>query len=125
MAIVAIQINGREYHLACDDGQEEGLRVIGQDLDDRVRLLARSAGSVGESTLFLLTAVTLCDELNDASKKIRELRQRVSELLVEAENDGKEAEQARVREMEAAMAATLDDVAERISRLSGQLEGSG
>ena len=31
MTIVNIKINGREYHLACDDGQEEHLRLLADD----------------------------------------------------------------------------------------------
>jgi cell division protein ZapA len=64
MAIVAIKVNGREYNLACDDGQEEHLRHLADEVDGRVRALsARMGGQIGENMGLLLAAVTMADEL--------------------------------------------------------------
>lgn len=64
MAIVAIKVNGREYNLACDDGQEEHLRHLADEVDGRVRALsARMGGRIGENMGLLLAAVTMADEL--------------------------------------------------------------
>ncbi len=36
MAQVAVEINGRKYQIACDDGQEAHLKRLGDYIDNRV-----------------------------------------------------------------------------------------
>lgn len=44
MAQVTVQVNGREYKLACDDGQEGHLSTLASYVDERVREIAQGAG---------------------------------------------------------------------------------
>ena len=60
MAVVHIHIGGREYDIACDDGQEEHLRFLADEVDDRIRALIFGMGSnPGEGMSLLLTALTM------------------------------------------------------------------
>jgi cell division protein ZapA len=70
MAQVEVHINGRNYVLACADGEEARLRQLSDYLDGRMTKLARSVGMVGEARLFLLGALMLADELAEANTKI-------------------------------------------------------
>ena len=64
MAVVRVQINGRIYDIACDDGQEDHLRLLADEVDERVRaLLGSASGSTGEIMALLLTSLTMADEL--------------------------------------------------------------
>lgn len=122
MAVVSVNINGKEYHLACDDGQEEQLIGLSQEVDERLRLLARQMPQAGESMLLLLVAVMLADELGDAKRTHRQLQgqlNRVSDML---DQEHATTDQARMAEIESAMAATLQDVANRIEKIAAQLD---
>jgi cell division protein ZapA len=118
MAVVSVKINGREYHLACDDGQEEHLRLLADDLDERVRDLAtRMGGNVGEVMGFLLAAITMADEIIENKREI----ERLSSNSRPFSSLPAEGAQGAVY-TESAMATTLDEIAERIERIAERIE---
>ncbi len=65
MAIVDIDINGRSYQIACDDGQEDHLRELSVKVNQIVKNLVASMGQVGDARLILMASLLLADELND------------------------------------------------------------
>ena len=65
MAQVDIQIGGRQYELACRDGEEEHLRSIARMLDRKAADVSQSMGGLNEARHLLLAALLLADELND------------------------------------------------------------
>ena len=65
MAQVSLRINGYAYMLGCADGEEEHLRALAEDLDQRIDALKASAGPSGEARLLLMAALMLSDELHD------------------------------------------------------------
>lgn len=73
MAQVDIDINGRQYKVACDDGQEDRLKQLAAYYDRHVTGLARDIGQIGDARLMLLAALSLCDELFETKKRISEL----------------------------------------------------
>ena len=117
MAIVHIRVNGREYDLACDDGQEEHLRLLADEVDERVRALTFGAGtSVTEPMGLLLAALTMADEITENKKEIERLA-----TAPKAASNGA-ATQARLAEIESAMAGTLNDIAARIEKIADSVE---
>jgi cell division protein ZapA len=70
MAQVDVTINNRSYTLACADGEEARLRQLAEYVDNRVSKLTKATGMVGESRLLLLVALTLADELAEASARL-------------------------------------------------------
>jgi cell division protein ZapA len=63
MAEVNLLVGGREYRLACRDGEEEDLRAAASLLDARVSNLSENLGSVGEARLLLMAALLVSGEL--------------------------------------------------------------
>lgn len=117
MAIVHIRVGGREYDLACDDGQEEHLRFLADEVDERVRALTFGAGaSVTEAMGLLLATLTMADEIIDNKKEIEKL----ASAPKSASNGA--ATQARLAEIESAMAGTLNDIAARIEKIADSVE---
>lgn len=104
MAQVALDINGRRYDIACDDGQEAHLRRLGQYIDRRVRELASSVGPVGEARLLVMACLLMADELYELGGRL---------------DDGAGAEPAETR-----TAAELDGLADRLERIAARLETS-
>lgn len=76
MGQVVVKVNGREYPLACNDGQEPRIRRLAQYVDAKVNEFTRSLGQVGEARLILLAALTIADELSDANEAVQQERNR-------------------------------------------------
>lgn len=75
MAEVDIEVNGREYRVTCDDGQEERLRQLAAYFNRYVTQLADNLGQIGDARLMLLSALTVCDELYVMKERVIELQQ--------------------------------------------------
>lgn len=120
MAIVHIRVGNREYDVACDDGQEDHLRLLADDIDERVRsLMFNMGGSVGDNLALLLTSLTIADELVESKKEIRSIAADVAHLSSQLDRD---QQRSRMAEMEGAMAHTLDEIATRIEKIAERIE---
>jgi cell division protein ZapA len=117
MAHVSVTINGRQYRMACDDGQEHHLARLAHDLDQRMGNLRSTFGEIGDTRLTIMAALTLIDELS-------ELRQRMHRI--ETEFTGLQHARAvaldRSEAMEADIAAALTSAAERIEKAVRMIE---
>ena len=119
MAIVGVRIGGREYHLACDDGQEEHLRLLADDVDDRVRdLVSRMGGNTGEVMGFLLAAITMADEIIENKREVERLSSEVRQLIAIVDNGGQLVDVYNEGNIEDTVAITLEEIAQRIETMS-------
>lgn len=66
MSQVEIRVNGRDYKVTCEEGQEDRLYRIAAFFDKRVTSMADDLGQIGDARLMLLAALTVCDELFEA-----------------------------------------------------------
>ncbi len=86
MAKVAITINGKQYSLACDDGQEERIRTAGALLGAGVDELATQMDRVNDLNLVIMASVMLADELIQEQKaREREAAPDLEELAMALE----------------------------------------
>ena len=65
MAEVTITINGRNYGIACDAGQEQRVMELGQYINDRLKSIASAGAATTESHLLVLTSLVLADEVHE------------------------------------------------------------
>jgi cell division protein ZapA len=73
MPQVEIMVNDRAYKIACAEGEEERLVKLADYFDRQVRRLAGDLGQIGDQRLFLLAALTACDDLHEARARLDEL----------------------------------------------------
>ena len=59
MGQVSITIRGRQYQIACDDGQEAHLARLGRYLDEQSQQLAVNTGSVNDTMMMVMVALTV------------------------------------------------------------------
>ena len=108
---INVTINGRQYRMACEDGQEVRLLKLAESLESRIGNLRGKFGEIGDARLTVMAALTVCDELVDASNRIRTLEQEVISL-----RDVRVAASDRVKATQVAVANALNAAAERIER---------
>lgn len=113
MSTVRARIHGREYALACDDGQEAQLQQLIDAVNSRAERLGKHLGkTVPENMLLLYTALTLADEMQQAQLQ----GERLSRAAEAAGSD------AKLFSLQEEMATNLQDLAARIHRIADQLE---
>lgn len=123
MAIVNIRLNSRQYDVACDDGQEDHLRGLASEVDERIKSLIKAMGSnPGESMALALTSLMMADELIENKKEITKIAMEVKRLSSLVNDDQKQEHEDRMLEMESAMASTLEDIALRIEKIAEAIE---
>lgn len=105
MAQVSVEVNGRDYVVGCEDGQERRLAELAASVDAQVRQVARDVGPLGETRLMLMGALVMADDIAELRGEIETLKSRLAEAQVE---------RGRV---ELAAVSALDAAAARIERL--------
>lgn len=116
MSHINVTINGRQYRMACEEGQEMRLLKLAESLEARVEQLRGKFGEIGDQRLTVMAALTACDELFDAHLRIRNLEQELSSL-----RDVRVAAVDRAKQTQAAVANALNAAAERIERTTQAL----
>jgi cell division protein ZapA len=110
---VNVTINGRQYRMACEEGQEVRLVRLAENLEARIEGLRGKFGEIGDARLTVMAALTVCDELLDANNRIRSLEEEIVALrgvrLVAAD---------RARVTQGAVSNALNAAAERIEKIT-------
>src|SRR5258705_7395537 len=65
MGQVSVRINGRQYRMACDDGQEDHLTRLAEDLDQRIEQLRTDFGEIGDIRLTVMAALIVAHQLGE------------------------------------------------------------
>jgi cell division protein ZapA len=123
MSQVTVAINGRQYRMACEDGQEDHLRQLCADLDRRIDDLRGKVGEIGDARLIVMAALTIADELFEAGTRIGKLEQELATL-----RNARASATDRSQATQAAIVEAFNTAAARIEALSKQLNqgiGSG
>jgi cell division protein ZapA len=119
MAHVTVTINGRQYRMACEDGQESHLEQLAADLGRRVDELRENFGEIGDNRLLVMAALTLSDELSETRQRMRRLEGDLGGL-----QNARVAAADRSQATQAAVVAALNAAAERIEGVTRSLNQS-
>src|ERR1700730_12076548 len=113
MAHVSVTISGRQYRMACDDGQEHHLARLSHELDQRIAHLRTTFGEIGDMRLTVMAALIVADELSAVRQRMR----RVEEINNIAQQASVPAAR-RTEAVQAGVAAAIDAAAERIEKIA-------
>src|SRR5471032_2235032 len=109
MSQVNVTINGRQFRMACEDGQEGHLVSLARELDNRISGLRTKFGEIGDTRLTVMAAITVADELAEAALRITRLEEELAAL-----QDARVATSDRTKAAQASVASALSAAAERI-----------
>jgi cell division protein ZapA len=113
---VNVTINGRQFRMACEDGQEDHLRGLAKGLDDRIVALRGQFGEIGDARLTVMAALMIADELAETGKKVKRLETDLAGL-----HDARGATAARTQAAQTALIAAFTSAAERIEGVAKKL----
>jgi cell division protein ZapA len=111
MSHINVTINGRQYRMACEEGQEVRLLKLAEALESRVTELRGQFGEIGDARLTVMAALTVCDELLDANARLHAMQQEL-----ETARNMRSAAVDRARMTQTAVANALNAAAERIEK---------
>ncbi|WP_323761769.1 cell division protein ZapA [Maricaulis sp.] len=120
MSRVTVQLNGRDFTIGCEEGQEAYLRELAGSLDKRVSEISGQVGQIGDLRLLLMASLILVDDLKESDRKIAELEGQAQRLR--HENHGAASLQAEARNE---LTAHLTRLAERMESFADTLEAAG
>ncbi|MBO0717976.1 MAG: cell division protein ZapA [Rhizobiales bacterium] len=119
MSQVSVTINGRQFRMACEDGQEGHLMNLARELDDRINSLRSKFGEIGDTRLTVMAAITVADELSEAGQRIKRLEEELAAL-----QNAQIAISDRNKAAQAAIAAALSRAAERVENITKALNAT-
>ncbi|MGJ8527933.1 cell division protein ZapA [Maritalea sp.] len=116
MAEINVEIDGRKYRMACEDGQEGHVRDLATRFSNYVEGLKGEFGEAGDTRLTVMAALTVMDDLSAAQKELMSAKNALDQLALKSnklveERDGLEEDFAKQIIM----------VSERVELLAAQL----
>jgi cell division protein ZapA len=116
MSQVSVTINGRQFRMACENGEEARLTHLAEDLDARIATLRARFGEIGDTRLTVMAALAVADELSEVKEKLQRLEPELATL-----QEASVVSADRAEATQAAVIAALNAAAERIESLTRRL----
>lgn len=117
MPEVNVDINGRKYRMACEEGQQKHLIGLAERFNAHVEALKGAVGEIGDNRLTVMAGIAVVDELAEAERKIKALE---TEVLV-LTRAGQEVA-AEIETLEEKFAGKLADAAKALEGVAGVLD---
>ena len=117
MPEVNVEINGRKYRMACEEGQQQHLIGLAERFNSHVESLQGAVGEIGDVRLTVMAGIAVVDELAEAEKRIKALEQEVLVLT----RAGQEVA-AEIEALEGKFAAKLSDAAKALESVAVTLD---
>lgn len=116
MAQVTVTIDGKQYRMACDEGQEEHLMELAGRLDQYVSHLKQSFGEIGDQRLTVMAGIMVMDELSELQRRMRGMEAEIATL-----RKTRDDALAKADKNDAALTGALANLAERMEGLADRL----
>lgn len=113
---VNVTINGRQFRLACEPGQEGHLRQLAKEIDERIAGLRGQFGEIGDARLTIMAALTVADEVTELRGKLKRLEDELAAL-----QSSRVAASDRAQVTQAELVAAFNAAAERIEGVAKKL----
>lgn len=120
MPQVNVEINGRKYRMACEEGQETHLLGLADRFNRHIDAFKGEFGEIGDNRLTVMAGIAVLDELADAERRIAQLQQDMAELTVAGEAISAEAE-----ELEQRFAKRLNEAARKVEAIATAIDEAG
>ncbi|MFN3211217.1 MAG: cell division protein ZapA [Roseovarius sp.] len=126
MPEVEIEIGGRTFEVACQEGEEHYLHAAARMLDEEASVLSAQIGRIPEPRMLLMAGLMLADKTAGVQDKLREAEDKMAEK--EAELDQlrnaplPEPERVEVAVIPDQVTESLAEIAARAEALADQIE---
>jgi cell division protein ZapA len=119
MPEVNVEINGRKYRMACEEGQQQHLIGLAERFNRHVEALKGAVGEIGDTRLTVMAGIAVVDELTEAERRINALEEEVLVLT----RAGQEVA-AEIDALEARFANQLSDAARALDGVANVIDAA-
>jgi cell division protein ZapA len=116
MATVNATIAGRQFRLACEDGQEEHLQMLAHGIDERIEGLRKQFGEIGDTRLTVMAALMVADEMSETARNMRRMEEELNAL-----RDARVVAADRAKAASDAVVGAFNSAAERLEGITRKL----
>lgn len=118
MAQVTVQIDGKAYRMACEEGQEDHLTDLAGRFDRYVTHLKSQFGEIGDLRITVMAGIMVMDELSDVSRRLKALETEVEHLSRSRDNMVSASEKS-----DTLLVAALGELTSQINGITSKLNG--
>ncbi len=126
MPEVEIEIGGRTFEVACQEGEEHYLHAAAKMLDEEASVLSAQIGRIPESRMLLMAGLMLADKTAGVQDKLREAEDKMAEKEAELDQlrnaPQPEPERVEVAVIPDQVTESLAEIAARAESLADQIE---
>lgn len=120
MPEVNVEIDGKKFRMACEEGQQAHLLELAERFNRTVIQLKGSFGEIGDNRLIVMAGIAVLDELAEAEDRIASLKQDIADLTEAGHELSREAE-----ELEQKFARRLNDAARKVEAIAQAIDETG
>jgi len=120
MPEVSVEIAGKKYRMACEEGQEAHLLDLADRFNRTVDKLKGGFGEIGDNRLIVMAGIAVLDELAEAENRIEALKQDIAELTTAGRELTLETE-----ELEQRFARRMADAARKVEAIAHAIDETG
>lgn len=122
MPEVVISIGGRQFEVACQDGEEHFLRTAAKMLDAEAAVLVNQIGRMPESRMLLMASLMLADRTAGLEDQLRAAEERAVVAERVATNARANPERVEVPVIPDIVSDTFAEIAARTEALAARIE---
>ena len=125
MPEVQVSIGGREFEVACQEGEEHYLHTAAKMLDDEAQVLAQQVGRLPETRMLLMAGLMLADKTASVEDRAAEIQAQLDETEAELsalKQQRAEPEKVEVPVIPQSVSDTLAELAARAEALADSVE---
>jgi cell division protein ZapA len=125
MPQVEITIGGRNFEVACQEGEEQFLMTAAAMLDVEASSLSTQIGRMPESRMLLMAGLLLADRTAGLEDKVREAEGRAAQLQAQTEitQAGGSVEKTEVPVVSSEVIDAMTQIAAQAEALADDVEG--
>ena len=120
MPEVNVEIDGKKFRMACEEGQEQHLMQLAERFNRTVLGLKGNFGEIGDNRLVVMAGIAVLDELAEAENRIESLKQDIADLTTAGRELTLEAE-----ELEQKFARRLAEAARKVEAIAHAIDETG
>ena len=126
MPEVTINIGGRQFAVACQEGEEHYLHTAAKMLDDEAKMLAEQVGRLPEARMLLMAGLMLADKTASVEDRVASVEAKLAERDAELEGlrnmGAPEPERIEVPVVPESVTETLAELAARAEAVASAIE---
>ena len=123
MPEVTIHVGGRDFEVACQEGEEHFLQAAAKMLDDEAQVLVSQVGRMPDARMLLMAGLMLADKTASMEDKVAEMQGKLDEKDAEVSGlRSAEPERVEVPVVPQSVTDAMAELAARAEALAQQVE---